>query len=221
VTLTNDRTDSSDFIATLDLPRVPQQARSRQKRDALLAAAARLFAERGYEATTADDIAAAAEVSVGTFYSYFRNKRQVFLTLFAASVESFLSLRITEVDFVSNPRQAIRETVERSMQRDPLFHGLRRACQELTPRDPEVASYQEKMNRLVYDQILTAARKVAAGGLIRPDINLEDTCWFITLLLDQCWQTEPRSGDAADEEIKRRRDSLADLIYYALVRERE
>ena len=59
--------------AMLDLPREPQQARSRKKRDALLKAAATMFIARGYDATTSDDIAAAAGVSVGTFYSYFRN----------------------------------------------------------------------------------------------------------------------------------------------------
>lgn len=86
-----------DILAALDLPRVPQQTRSRQKRDAILTAAAQLFEEGGYDATTADDIADAARVSIGTFYSYFRNKRQVFLTLYAASIEDILELGITEI----------------------------------------------------------------------------------------------------------------------------
>jgi AcrR family transcriptional regulator len=207
-----------NVIETLDLPRVPQQTRSRQKRDALLAAAARLFNERGYDATTADDIAAAAQVSVGTFYSYFRNKRQVFLTLFATCVESFLSLKISEIDFSSNPRQAVRQTVEQAMQRDPMFYGLRRACEELIPRDPEIAAFDRNVNQLIYQQILGAAQKLAAQGLIRPDIELEATCWLITLLLDRCWQTEPAPGEAPPEEIERQRRAIADLIYHALIK---
>src|SRR4051794_36265775 len=136
--MTESETIVPNIAADLDLPRVPQQARSRQKRDAILTAASRLFEERGYEATTTDDIAAAAEVSIGTLYSYFRNKRQVFLTLFADSFERILAVGIHSLDFGSNPRQAVRETVRRLMTHDDREFGLRRAWIEIRPRDPEL-----------------------------------------------------------------------------------
>jgi AcrR family transcriptional regulator len=48
-----------------------------QTRRELTAAAARLFIERGYEATTVADIAAAAGISPRTFFRYFAAKEQV------------------------------------------------------------------------------------------------------------------------------------------------
>lgn len=208
--------DTLPFFAELDLPRVPQQARSRQKRDAILAAASHLFAERGYDATTADDIANAAEVSIGTFYSYFRNKRQAFLTLYVNCLESLFALGIANIDFGDDPQQAIRAVVHRAMRRDSLSYGMRRACAELLPRDEELASWQNKVNLKIYTQVLAATRRVIAQGLTWPDLDVEMTCWYITLLLDQVWQTEPQPGEAPDEEVQRRHDTLADMIYRSI-----
>ena len=47
------------------------------KREAILAAAARLFAQKGYEATTMDDIAGAAGISKATLYRYVASKEEL------------------------------------------------------------------------------------------------------------------------------------------------
>ncbi|NJK51756.1 MAG: TetR/AcrR family transcriptional regulator [Leptolyngbyaceae cyanobacterium SU_3_3] len=61
--------------------RLPKQARSRERFDRILDAAAALFAEVGYDAVTADDIAARADTSVGGLYRFFPDKLAVFHAL--------------------------------------------------------------------------------------------------------------------------------------------
>ncbi|MEU6772482.1 helix-turn-helix domain-containing protein [Streptomyces sp. NPDC046759] len=57
--------------------RRPVQDRSKAKREDLLDAAARLFAERGYAHTTVEDILKRACMSKGAMYHYFRSKQEL------------------------------------------------------------------------------------------------------------------------------------------------
>jgi AcrR family transcriptional regulator len=57
------------------------QARSRQARDRLLQAGERVFAKVGYDAAHVNDIAQAADCSVGSFYRRFRDKEAFFKAL--------------------------------------------------------------------------------------------------------------------------------------------
>lgn len=68
--------------------------REKQKEDRrrrLLQAAMTLFRARGYAAVTTGEIAAAAEVSVGTLYNYFATKGDLLLALVTLEVEEVLA----------------------------------------------------------------------------------------------------------------------------------
>ena len=58
-----------------------------RRRAAILRAAYQLFAERGYDATTVADIAAAAEVAPRTIALYFPAKQDIALSRFDAALE--------------------------------------------------------------------------------------------------------------------------------------
>ncbi|MGD9209398.1 MAG: TetR/AcrR family transcriptional regulator [Desulfobacteraceae bacterium] len=71
----------SDRKATrrIGAPSGPRKAD--QRRATLIEAAGKLFVEKGYEATTMDEIAAAANFAKGTLYHYFANKAELLQVL--------------------------------------------------------------------------------------------------------------------------------------------
>jgi AcrR family transcriptional regulator len=60
------------------------QKRSENTRARLLESALKHFAVKGYDATSVDDICAAANVSKGAFYHHFESKQALFLSLLNA-----------------------------------------------------------------------------------------------------------------------------------------
>ena len=69
--------------------------RERQKairHDRIVEAATRLFREQGYETVKMEAIAAAAEVSIGTIYNYYRNKGDLLVAIVSLEVEEVLRL---------------------------------------------------------------------------------------------------------------------------------
>ena len=71
--------------ATKSIPatvKIPQQKRSREKFNAMLTAAERLFTEQGVRKTSVSEIVESAGVSIGAFYQRFENKEAIIHTIF-------------------------------------------------------------------------------------------------------------------------------------------
>ena len=57
------------------------------RRETILDAARKLFKDKGFEATTVDEIAALAELGKGTIYSYFKSKDEIYIAILETEFE--------------------------------------------------------------------------------------------------------------------------------------
>ncbi|MBI5118592.1 TetR/AcrR family transcriptional regulator [Candidatus Poribacteria bacterium] len=70
-------------------PRARTIEDKQQRRRTILEAAKKLFFESGYQNTTIEKITEVAGVSTGTFYLYFKSKREIYMALYADGVDIF------------------------------------------------------------------------------------------------------------------------------------
>ncbi len=68
-----------------------RERKKEKTRHQIIAASAACFAERGLEATTMEEVAAAADVSVGTLYNYFGSKSVLLLAVVAEDAKLMVS----------------------------------------------------------------------------------------------------------------------------------
>ena len=81
-----------------------RRARTRQR---LMEAAYRLFAERGAEAPTIDDVIAEAAVARGTFYNHFKTRDELFRAVASDIADAINTLIAQALDPVTDPARRL------------------------------------------------------------------------------------------------------------------
>jgi AcrR family transcriptional regulator len=109
-----------------------RERKKQQTRQAIHEAAMKLFAERGYDATTIADIAAAADISPRTFFAYFSAKEEVVFQKFEMAFEDF--------------DHALRERPEGTTALEALRGWIERVAPEYVP-SPENLRLELKLKR--------------------------------------------------------------------------
>lgn len=95
------------------MPRVDKSTRpSSASYQALLRSARELFAEKGYSEVGIREIAAKADVTIGTLYYYAPSKEQLFLSLLLDSYEKAITRLREAADSVDDPAGKLRALVE-------------------------------------------------------------------------------------------------------------
>ena len=149
-------------------------------------AAARLFLEKGYQGTSMDEIAAAAQVSKQTIYTHFQNKEKLFADLVLANaerVEDFVSTlepALTAGDLEAALRGLAGRYLHLVMRPEVL--RLRRLVMSEAGRFPDLArTYYESVPGRVIDELGRIFERLSAEGRLTagdPYVAAQQFAWL-------------------------------------------
>ncbi|HZM86523.1 MAG TPA: TetR/AcrR family transcriptional regulator [Blastocatellia bacterium] len=206
----------------LGVPVNPKQARSKKTKEKIVQAAIRLFQERGYEKTTSNDIASEAGVSVGSFYVYFTDKRQLFFTIFDRRADElykniFDGLKPEHL-FDSDLRRRIRSAVANTIADKQKLSGLHRVVSELLLKDADFAA----LHKVVMSRSMTKLHELislAQKAGLTYEIDVEAAAFMLQRVVFDISQDYVTGCCEFDQE--RAIDALTDMIYRYVFKQRQ
>ncbi|GAA4621148.1 TetR/AcrR family transcriptional regulator [Saccharopolyspora hordei] len=167
------------------MARPPDPERAAARRDAILRSAAALFAERGFESTSAAEIAKAAGLSSGSVFYYFPDKRAVFRALFEADLPAARELVARHADG-EDPVASILAMVDALAAEalDPLAPGILVEVLRQAGKDPELARVVTETARVQHEGFAALVERGIRTGAIDPTLDPHETAQWIQVVID-------------------------------------
>ncbi len=134
--------------------RQPGQKRSKETKEKIVQAANELFSEKGFYRTNTKQIAARASVPVGSFYAYFRDKKDVLKesinVAFEKIHESFVSFK-ESVDFQAGDLKSTMEEIFRiSLRIHEMIPEYHREIKVLRFNEPDLREFLREKEELSF-----------------------------------------------------------------------
>lgn len=190
--------------------RVPQQARSIEKRNRLFKAAMTLFGEKGFQGTNAKEIAKAAGVSVGTFYAYFTDKKALLLEILGRHMAEIDMSVFSELKAMiqagATGREIIRMTIRRGHESHHHSPELLRIMLGMRYTDEDFTRLAAAESR---DMIAKLTRLLAAMGDNLRVTDLEAAAMVVSNAFEETMHSVAVFG--TDTEQDRLYEALADM----------
>ena len=137
------------------MARVRREGLRLERRQAILKAAMKIFARRGYAAATMRTIAREAHIAQGTIYLYFASKRDILLALYRSMILESLE------EILARPGKGDAETFLRSLIVDRI-RRFRRNPQAVRLAFTELPFHQELREKFHRDIALEQLKRVQA-----------------------------------------------------------
>ncbi len=177
-------------------PAQPQPAGTRTRRgmrtrDALVAAARRIFERDGYLDARIVDIAAEAKVATGSFYTHFSSKEDVFAAVLARLQDEMLHAGVSDgsdgdgdggrKDLWRGVEDANRAYLE-SYRRNA---ALMAAMEQAAAVDPQFLRLRLERSRVFIDRSAAAVARLQQSGLADPELDPDITARALSAMVSR------------------------------------
>jgi AcrR family transcriptional regulator len=156
------------------VPKVTEEHRAR-RREEILAAARRCFAEHGYEGATVARLERESGLSRGAIFNYFGSKEDIFVALVERDQE-----RLGRIWLDEGYAAAVREIVEE----DPAWLGVYVEATRRLRTDPEFARRRRDAAANKREVVVEWLERARASGEIRDDVPAETVGTFLGIVID-------------------------------------
>ncbi|MES2142874.1 MAG: TetR/AcrR family transcriptional regulator [Pseudomonadota bacterium] len=203
---------------------MPQGLRARgkaQRSGKMLQAASQLIREQGYDQTRIEDIAARAEVSVGTFYNYFSTKGDLLLAIVSMEVEEVLAQGSA---IVASPPGDVAQTLN-ALVGGYFDHSLVYLSKEMWRRamaisieapDTPFSRRYTALDGLLCQQVCDAIAALQRRGRARIGISATDVGALIfnnlNMMFIEFVKSDPMTLDQLSETVARQNRPLVALL---------
>jgi len=151
------------------LRKKPRQQRSRATYDAILEAAAQLFGQLGYQATTTNKVAEKAGVSIGSLYQYFPHKEALILALSEQHMEQSGAVLGAVFQRLDRERPGVEQTLTLLIDTTVALHrhnpAMHRLLFEQTPRSAELMARFRRLESMMAAAAAVQLLRLGIGGL--------------------------------------------------------
>jgi len=139
------------------------------RRSQLLGVALTLFAEKGYHATSIADIIESASVARGTFYNYFKNKRQIFGQLLDHLFEDVMSVAFTiDTESAEGVGQQVRRLIRGICSKMRENHSMARVLlEQAVGLDAEANAQLQAFYERIFGRLNDAIEDGQSRGIVR------------------------------------------------------
>jgi len=159
---------------------------AKRKRAAITRAAAEVFASKGFQGASVDDIAAAAGISKGSLYGYFKNKEDLFYATFQAfqqelvlECEAVIGAQTTARDKLSSCLMMSMSSLQHNIKLFPLTLELWAAASSGAARE-RFALVMENLYREFRAMTAGLISAGKASGEFRDDVDAEAVAaWLV------------------------------------------
>src|SRR5215469_9084014 len=131
------RAAAAGYNETVGPNSVQPQVSQSSKRERIIEAGLKLFANESYQAVTMDRVAEAAGVAKGTLYLYFQSKEDLYLGILTDGMESMARNYQASVDPQSDVKVRLRRAITLSIEFYDQRRDLLRLMMTEEPRMPE------------------------------------------------------------------------------------